>query len=88
MSNRIPYYDAADSRLLGFLNDHGCAEYLRGGVAKAVTTKKGEIVRMYRLHRERAYSSAHYIHAASQTTDRLRNDQGVIIAPPVIRQHK
>ena len=91
--HKIPYYDT-DERLIDFLTPAKADSYLSGGYARAIRSgKNGPIRRIYRMNRERAY-----IHpaaaimaaqaAASGTTERVRNDNGVVISGPEYRQHR
>jgi hypothetical protein len=54
MPESIPYYDSADGRLLATLTADTVQRYLTAGTARAVRTKRGRIVRLYSLPRERA----------------------------------
>ena len=85
----IPYYDSADGRLLNLVRDATAQRYLAGGVARAVRRRNGGIVRLYSVTHERVHVNAGAIHAAaSQTTQRIRDDGGVLIAPPLMREHR
>lgn len=85
----VPYYDSADGRLLNMLSDGEVSRYLANRAARAIRAKSGRVVRLYSIPRERAFDSVAMLHAAaSQTTQRMRDDGGVIIAPPCIREHK
>jgi hypothetical protein len=90
--SQIPYYDS-DHTLLGYLNEAKCAKYIADGVATAVRSRDGQVRRLYRRTRERVYGTvgaaiAAMHGAASKNTERLRNDGGVLIAPPWIREHR
>src|SRR5712664_2059737 len=88
--NTKPYYDA-DGRLIDFLPDSKCARYLALGIARAVRSR-GEVVRLYRVTRERSFGSARQaiaqLSSGSSTTVRLRNENGIVIAPPWTREHR
>jgi hypothetical protein len=87
--SKIPYYDPADGRLLNFLSEDAAQQYVADGIAHAVCRRNGRIARLYRRVRERVYLSPAAVHAAaSQTTQRVRDDGGVLIAPPWIRGHR
>lgn len=88
----IPYYDS-DHKLIDMLSEKKAERYLAAGTAKAIRTKSGRIVRLYRRTSERTYPSeaaaVRAMHAsASQYTTRMRNDWGTIIAPPLHREHR
>jgi hypothetical protein len=89
----VPYYDCADNRLLDMLTSVKAERYLVEGIAHAMRSKKGRLLRLYSVTREHVYGSgAEAVRAmngaASQTTQRIRNEQGVLIAPPTHREHK
>jgi hypothetical protein len=82
----IPFYDTPDNRILAYHSVAKCEEYIALGAAYAVRSRKGEIKRLYRIPRQRAIFPVRS--AASQTTQRVRNDFGVIISPPHSREHR
>jgi hypothetical protein len=89
----IPYYDSADGRRLDELSDAKAQRYLAEGKAHPIRSKNGRIVRLYSLPRERTpatiAAAVAQLHAgASQTTQRIRNDERVLIAPPNMREHR
>lgn len=83
----IPHYDPADGKLLNLVSDATAQRYVAEGIAHAVRTKNGRIARLYRRVRERAYGTARdgigALHAAGQTTQRIRLDGGALV-----RKHK
>lgn len=90
--SQIPYYDS-DHALLSYMSEAKCEEYLAAGTARAVRSKNGSLRRLYRLPRVRPYGTAGAavaaMHgAASRTTERIRNDVGILISPPLIREHR
>lgn len=85
----IPYYDAADGRLLNMLSESEAQRYAADGTAHAIRSRAGRIVRLYGITRERVFDSVAMLHgAASQFTQRVRDEDGVIIAPNPIREHQ
>ena len=89
--SKIPYY-GADHRLLNLLSESEAERYAKDGTARAVRSK-GTIKRLYYRERERVYGSGAsaviaFSHAANGTTERVKDDRGVVIAPPFIRQHR
>ena len=89
---RIPYYDSSDGRLLNYVSDTTAQQYLSDGVACAVRRSNGRIARLYQRGRERVYATPRDgvsgLHSASQTTQRIRDDDGVLIAPRQIQEHR
>lgn len=90
MSRIIPYYDV-DRHLTNMLSPSEAENYVRLGVARPVRSK-GEIVRLYRLPKDRMFANAQQaigqMRACSNTTRRMTNSAGVIISPPKIVEHR
>jgi hypothetical protein len=92
--SQIPYYDSGDGKLLNSVSEATAQQYLADGSACAVRRRNGQIVRLYRCARERVYvrprDGIGALHAASQTTQRMRGQGDVLIAPgkPGLREHR
>jgi hypothetical protein len=89
----VPFYDCADNRLLDMLPPDKVDRYLSKGTAHAIYSKAGRVVRLYSIAAGRVHGSigaaVSALHsAASQTTQRIRNQEGTLIAPPTSREHK
>jgi hypothetical protein len=86
--SKIPYCDY-DNRPLDYVTPEKAEAYISAGVAKAVRQHRdGRIVLLKKLPRERVYAKgSDALGSASQTTQRLRDDGGALIAPPKIREH-
>lgn len=88
----IPYYDE-DERLIAFMSEDWARSYEDRGKGRAIRCR-GEIVRMYKVSGPQVVVYANVreaigaLHSASQTTQRIRNDQGIVVSPPKIREHK
>ncbi|HWQ52100.1 MAG TPA: hypothetical protein VN442_00345 [Bryobacteraceae bacterium] len=85
MSQNIPYYDPADGRVIDFLDPQKCALLIEAGVAHVIRTKRGEIVRAYRVVRERVFGTANGLRDGSRTTRRYRRETGAL-TPREIRE--
>jgi hypothetical protein len=87
--SEIPVYDS-DGTLQELVSDNTAQRYVADGIAWAVRRRRdGRIMRLYRHARERVYATAFAaIGDASQTTQRIRDAGGVLIAPPFIREHR
>jgi hypothetical protein len=79
----VPYYDCADNRLLDMLTLGRAECYLSKGIAHAIRSKKGRILRLYSLPKERVHGSVGEavaaIHTGSQTIQVIRNESGTRI---------
>ncbi len=90
----IRYYDPASGKLLEIVSQAKAQHLVAAGVAHARHSRNGDICKLFRRqNRERAFASALDASigmraAASITTKRIRNDSGVLIAPPWVREHK
>ncbi len=76
----VPYYDCADNRLLDMLSEAKAERYLSEGIAHALRSKKGRIVRLYSIAKERVHGSVGAavaaLHEASRTTQIVSTDTG------------
>jgi hypothetical protein len=74
----VPYYDCADHRLLNVLTDAVAERYLSEGIAHAIRSKKGRIVRLYSIAKQHVHGSVSAavasLHAASRTTRTIHGD--------------
>lgn len=90
----VRYYDPASGKLLDIVSQAKAQHLVAAGVAHARHTRDGNISKLFRRrNREHAFASAldaciGMRAAASITTQRIRNDSGVLIAPPWVREHK